>query len=335
MSGLRAQEIPNRGTEAPLFARESPIGTLEYRPGRGLSVGETGLTVGGYSSLFFVRDEGAPGQFTFNNLSLFLAWDPHPRIHGFAELELEHLVDVDTDGDVTGEHARFRVERAYEDFSLLEAVNLRVGKFLTPVGRWNVIHAQPLVWTTSRPLTSELLFDQNTTGGQLFGTFFDGGAAVTYRLIGQFVNQLEPRPQLVHQDRSAGTRIELTLADGLELGATYLAHRSDDREWHHLGGFDLLWQIDRLEVLSETALDEGERNQWGTFVQPVYEVFPRWYAVARYEHFNRRSREVELFDPGIAFRPYPTVVLKAEYLFADRRSTIARPGFKSSFSILF
>ena len=87
--------------------------------------------------------------------------------------------------------ATFVAERLYGDVNASDQVNLRLGKFLTPVGRWNVIHAQPLVWTTSRPLTTLLPFDAHTTGAMLFGSLLPDDTGVTYSVYGQFVNSLD------------------------------------------------------------------------------------------------------------------------------------------------
>ena len=128
----------------------SPIGRLTYTPGRGVHVGDTGVTLGGYSNLNLSRDDGGPGLLSLDDLSLFFVWDPHPRFHLFSELEFEDLVQVDDHGHVATDVWTFTAERLFADVALTDRLSLRVGKFLTPVGRWNVIHAQPLVWTTTR-----------------------------------------------------------------------------------------------------------------------------------------------------------------------------------------
>ncbi len=139
----------------PIFRRASPIGELAYTPGRGLQLGETGLTIGGYSNVTLTRDEGREAEGELDDLSFFIVGDPLPRLHIFAELEYEDAFTIDEDGDFSSPDDVFTAERLYADIAVADAVNLRTGIFLTPVGRWNVMHAAPLVWTTSRPLTTE------------------------------------------------------------------------------------------------------------------------------------------------------------------------------------
>lgn len=330
--------LPN-GAESPTLQLESPVGPLRYTLGRGLQVGDTPFTLGGYSNVNLVRDEGGPAQLKWDDLSFFVIAQPSPRFHLFSELEFEDLLEVDDHGRGGTSNSLFTVERLYGDASGSDEINLRVGKFLTPVGRWNVIHAQPLVWTTSRPLVTTLPFDNHVTGAMLFGSFFPTAGTVSYSLYGQFVNQFEPVEQPQPADRSAGARFEYTAPGGLSLGTSFFAftHRGD---WQQLAGLDTLWQHGRFELMGEFAYEAAPRDpgsQWGLYLQGVAEVVRRFYLVGRYEHFDQRmaAPEVNLFDLGLAYKPLPPLVLKAEYLIADHRAEEAPPGFKCSFAILF
>ena len=155
-------------------------------------------------------------------MSLFVIWDPTARIHLFSELECEDL-----------RHRRPRArrdqqristaERLYGDFTLCDALNVRVGKFLTPVGRWNVIHAQPLVWTTSRPLATLLPFDPHTTGAMLLGALDVPDGALSYALYGQFPTSSNRAWSRRLARRSVGSRLDYSAWGGWSIGASYLA----------------------------------------------------------------------------------------------------------------
>jgi hypothetical protein len=69
----------------------------------------------------------------------------------------------------------------------------------------------------------------------------------------------------------------------------------------------------------------------------VLRVLARTYLVGRYEHFDQRAPgpQVNLIVTGLAFKPVPYVVLKAEYLFADHVAQNSPPGVKTSVAILF
>src|SRR5439155_890461 len=187
------------------------------------------------------------------DLSLFFIWDPTKRLHLFSELD---VVEQD-EPDVA--RRTFQTARLYGDLAALDWLDLRVGKFLTPVGRWNLIHARPLVWTTSRPLVTELPFDRFTTGAMLFGSRFPGTGTLTYSLYGQFTDQFdaEPEPQAV--DRSVGGRLEYASLGGWSVGGSYLSF-TDAGRWRHLTGLDTLWQRGPLELMGEFAVQEPARG---------------------------------------------------------------------------
>jgi len=344
---------PSPGADTPVMSLPTRVGDLRYTPGRGLRVGDTGLTLGGYVATDLTRDEGGPARFTVEDAGLFFIWDPTPRLHLFSELDV-------VDQDEPAEPRRtFVTPRLYGDVAALDWLNLRVGKFLTPVGRWNLIYARPLVLTTSRPLVTELPFDPFTTGVMLFGSVFPRTGTLTYSVYGQVIDQFsaEPEPQPV--DRSVGGRLEYASLGGWSVGGSYLAFTAprvlpeegeaadrggaaagDGGGWRHLTGVDALWQRGPFEVMGEFAFQEparGAGRQWGLYVQPVAEVLPRFYLVGRYEHFEQPAPEpaVNIGVVGLAYKPWPFVVLKGEYLFADHRAEESPPGVRTSFTVLF
>lgn len=328
---------PVEGDGSTATRCESASASLSYIPGRGLHIGETGLVLGGYSSIDLVRDEGAPARLTLANVSLFVMFQLSERFSFFSEIEYENLFSIDTNGDAGSPDERFAAERLYVDFSFNDRLEVRAGKFLTPVGRWNVIHAQPLVWTTSRPLVTEVPFDKNTTGVMLSGNLFDG--RLGYDLFGQFTDELQAAPHGTRADRSGGARLTLDVAPGLSLGGTYVGFRSRN-EWFHLVGIDALWQRGPLEWMTEMTFDEGagaSGSQWGAYTQLAARILPRVYAVGRYEYFAARgaNRGLNQVVLGAAFRLRPYAIFKVEYQILDHSSPLTSAGFRSSFALLF
>jgi hypothetical protein len=329
-----------QGDSRPLFSLATGLGPLEYVPGRGLRVGDTGLSLGGYTSLNVERPDGGPGDAALDELSLFIVWNPVPRLHLFSELEGEDLLHVDDQGRSGTGQADFILERLYGNFALSDRFNLRLGQFLTPVGRWNLIHAQPLVWTTSRPLSTLLAFDTHTTGGMVYGTVVPQQPALTYAVYGQFFDSLDrPRDDTPKQSRSAGLRLDYALRSQISVGGSYVTWR-DHGEWDHVIGIDADWHNPHLELLSEAVVTapEGSRSQqWGLYVQAAVPLGGNIYLIGRYEHFAQRAPqpEINLLVPAFAYRPVPYAVFKLEYLFAGQFTTTSPPGLHSAFALLF
>lgn len=341
--------VPQRGSaeqlspvllgEEPIFRRSSPVGDITYTPGRGFRIGNTGLTLGGFAHLVDAHPEGEPAELELDDTSLFVIWDPHPRLHFFSEIEYGDVFRIDSKGNVGSPLDRLTVDRLYGDLLFNDLINLRAGIFRTPVGRWNVIHAPPLVWTTEQPLVTEQPFAPNLTGVMLFGSIFRSGGVLEYSLYDQFAGPLENNPDFEPADHSTGARLEYTADRGWSVGASYLAAKRNG-EWSHLGGLDFLWTHGRFELMAElTAVGErGGKGQGGGFVQTVFGVTDRIFLVQRFEHYVHAGdgpRHVNLITIGLAYRPFPAVVLKAEYLVTDKRDPEEPAGFYASIATLF
>ena len=121
-------------------------------------------------------------------------------------------------GDSGVDGARPVLERAYIDFAQSDALQLRLGKFLTPIGRWNQLHAAPLTWTTSRPLITEDTFPTNATGGMLRGVLPVMGDALEWSLF------VTPGEELFREagepsfERAYGVRLTQGFGPHLRLG---------------------------------------------------------------------------------------------------------------------
>ncbi len=333
-----APMAPVEASEKPLTSWSSRVGALTYTPGRGFRFGDTGLTLGGYSNLTLLRDEGKPARLSLEDLSLFVIYEPIQRLRFFSELEYADVFDVDDQGHVDSREESASVERMYLDVDVSDAVKLRGGIFLTPVGRWNLIHAAPLVWTTSRPLTTERAFDPNVTGVMLSGSLFPSSGTLTYDVFDQFAGPIEGNPDFDPADHSAGARVQYDADRGWSVGTSYVAALRDG-DWRHLAGLDALWSHRPLEIMAEAILDAGSGGapEWGFYVQPVLAVSERLALVFRYEHYAAAGSppQVNLMTTGFALRLLPTVVFKSEYQVVDRHTAVAPAGFRASIAVLF
>ena len=333
-----APMAPVEAGEQPIASWPTRIGALQYIPGRGLRFGDTGLTLGGYSNVTLNRDEGHQAHLTLDDVSLFVIFDPLPQLHFFSELEYADVFEINEHAQTYSPDESATVERLYLDVDVSDALKIRTGIFLTPVGRWNTIHAAPLVWTTSRPLTTEIPFDPNVTGVMVFGSFFPSGGTLTYNVFDQFAKPIEGNPNFDPAEHSDGVRLRYDDDRGWSVGASYVAALRHG-DWRQFFGLDALWSRRPLEVMAEAVMDAGfgDAPQWGLYVQPVLAVSERLALVARYEHFAASGPppQVNIMTAGVAFRLLPTVVLKAEYQVVDRHTAIAPAGFRSSIAVLF
>lgn len=327
--------------DAEALGVDTTIGRIEYHAGRGLRLGDTRITLGGFATADAERLEGGDSAGGVEGANFFLSFDPLPSVHLFSELETGELVGASSGRKGVGSNLRFGVERAYGDFGASDALNLRFGKFLTPIGRWNPVPAEPFVWTASEPLIVENVFDDAVTGAMLWGRAFAIPGALSYSLYGTFLDPLNPDPEAPPAKRSGGAYLEWASLGGWAVGASYFASEAPTGPWHHLGGVDALWRPDgRVELSGEAVFGEGTRENgalWGLYAQAVVETFDTLYAVGRYEHFDPAggSQAIDLYDVGLAWVPVYYFRLKVDYRFADHGGELAAPGLRSSLSLLF
>ncbi len=95
-----APMAPVEASEKPVASWSSAVGALSYTPGRGFRFGDTGLTLGGYSNLTLLRDEGKPARLSLKDLSLFVNYEPVQRLRFFSDLEYADVFDVDDQGHI-------------------------------------------------------------------------------------------------------------------------------------------------------------------------------------------------------------------------------------------
>jgi len=334
--------VDDTPSSAPVELGESPlltVGPVEYRPGRGLRLGDSGAVIGGFTNIKAEDARETGGEFALDRLNFFLIYDRYTRFHAVAELQMKDIFDADDEHAGTRDFA-FDVRRLFGDFVYSDALRLRAGTFLTEIGYWNLILADPLTWTTESPLIiEETFFQPTTTGLMLFGSDGVGSGQIQYELFSQFLQPLEDDPDLHPPDYTVGGRLEYNAGAAWLVGASYQSAVKNG-DWSHLGGLHAFWQGSQGELLGEFLYQAGNAlssSQWGAYLQGVYAFHPPFYLVGRYEHFDPMGDEktLNLFTAGWVYKPFPFMAVKIEYRFVDRHPEDDPAGLFSSVTTFF
>ena len=310
---------------------------------RGWQLPGTGFTLGGYATEDFTIKKHAPWALTTEDLSLFIGWEGTGKLKFFSELSLEDALVFKQPGVFSTRKSALAFERAYFDYTHSERLNFRLGKFLTPVGRWNLIHADPLVWTTSRPLVTDRPFPTYASGAMIYGTGTALGKEIDYSLYATNGPQIHDNARQDPFDSAYGLHLSYATPRSGQIGFSYanFTQRSAVAERKNLFGVDYLWSRDRYEFSGEAIYRFSSRGRlWdekGIFVQAVAPFSEKLYGIGRYEYFRRAGPlpGVNLWVAGLAFRITPTAVLKAEFVHGVNNEIHAPEGFFSSISVLF
>ena len=325
-------------------AAEQPASSAaHFQLERGWRLPGTGFTLGGYATQDFTKEKHAPWAFTTEDLSLFIGWEGTGKLKFFSELSLEDALTIKQPGKLTTHDRSLAFERAYFDYAQSEQLNFRLGKFLTPVGHWNLIHADPLVWTTSRPLITKRPFPTYATGAMVYGTGMALGKEIDYSLYATNSQEIRGNSKQDPFDSAYGLHLSYATPRSGQIGFSYanFTQKSAAAERKNLLGVDYLWSRDRFELSSEAIYRfSGQSHAWdekGVFIQAVAPLSEKLYSVGRYEYFRQAGPlpGVSLWVAGLAFRITPTAVLKAEFVHGVNNQIHAPEGFFSSISILF
>ena len=104
------------------------------------------FTLGGYGEMHANFGEGkSADQFDIHRLIIYLGYDFNDWIKFHSETEIEHAFVSDGSG------GELSLEQAYVDFLLSDALNVRVGRILTPLGIVNKKHEPPTFNGVERP----------------------------------------------------------------------------------------------------------------------------------------------------------------------------------------
>jgi hypothetical protein len=337
-------------------AAETSWESASYSLGQGLSFPQQRLTLGGYLDLHIADLEQQDWNLSLRALSLFVSKSLHNRWHFFSELELGDGVGISEDG-ITSKDAEVDLERLYLDYRESREFTLRVGKYLTPVGRWNLIHAAPLVWTPDRPLTTAAGFARHATGLMLYGDTDLGSNSLDYSLYADDSEHLDPtqeKERAFEDDRTGlspsnafewavGARLVYHFADDTaQFGLSYLRSQMEDLDYvTDLFGADLYWNVGSMEFSFEgiyrKSPGQDEPDVYGGFVQAVLPLTKHLYFVGRHENYRAAIQEdTALIDClGLTYRPNWAISLKLEYRGGSNNEILAPSGWLGSLAILF
>lgn len=321
----------------PVFAEEASAASLW-----------SGFRLGGYSSagVTLHRDENA--EAAINEVSLLLTWSGDSRWSFFGELELERPLSWNDDRKFHSKESHLDLERLYLDYNISENMNLRLGRFLTPNSRWNLLHASPLVWTSTRPLATYRLFPTGTNGLMLHGSVPVNDYAVDYMLFAEMLEDQEKDNLDLPFEHVRGAR--LALSKQWNFGVSLLSFEEKDikalggqDKTYRMLGLDFIKQLGKVELSGEgfaRFTSNGGDGGSGAYLQTAVPLnalgLNNWYWLTRLETLQRpKEGSSERWLTGATWRVKPTQLLKLEFAGGSGNQPEAPRGFIASYAFLF
>ena len=302
-----------------------------------------GFNLGGYASAGITIPRAQEAGAAINEISLILTWQNESRLSFFGEIELERPLAWSDDTKFSHKEGHLDLERLYFDYNLAEKVNFRAGRFLTPNSRWNLLHASPLVWTSTRPLATSLLFPTGTNGAMLFGALPFMNGAFEYKLFGELLEDQEQDGDELQFEHVRGARF--SFKNQSDIGVSLLSFREIglNAASYRMLGLDFVTHVKGIEISSEAFQRFNTENKdggSGAYLQtavPLSTVgLNDWYWTTRLESFQRPDEgSYERWLLGAAWRVKPTQLLKLEFTGGSGDQPEAPRGFLASFALFF
>ena len=134
-----------------------------------------GFDIGGYGEIHANFNQGSDkDQIDIHRFVLDFNYDFEDWIRFRSELEVEHAFISDDDGEIS-------LEQFYVDFMFHDKLNLRIGRFLTPLGIINQRHEPPLFYGVERPNVDKVIIP-TTWSSDGVGIFGNVTRSLTYEL---------------------------------------------------------------------------------------------------------------------------------------------------------
>ena len=286
-----------------------------------------------------------------HRIVLFTDFQISDKLKLVTETELEHALRKKAGSTFTSDGVKFKLEQAYLEYGINDHLTAKAGLILVPAGVINETHEPTTFYGVERPNVEKNIIPTTWTElGVGVTKVYDSGL----QLDAMLHSGLDIKGGSIRDGRSnyqfeefksnseswaVTTRAKYTGLAGIELAGS-LQYQSDldsavsgnqdailatTHGVYRNGGFQFIglasyWDID-------VSGDAGE--QWGYYLEPSYAwdtaigkvgVFGR-YSQYEYSAGGAKNREVTEMNAGVNYWINDNLVVKADYLTADRKDT--------------
>lgn len=310
----------------------------EYQLGKGVQVGSLPFYLGGYFSVDY-RNLDGENRYRVDDLAI-LGYGSYEKLSYMLELEFKEFYVETHKNDMVEikKDTNLHAERVYIDYNFNENYMLRVGKYNSSIGFWNLLPVNVLRETTSNPVSSNILFPKFTTGLNAAYSSYDSGEFKIDVML-QNNEDIDDEYNNYKIDNHYGFGISYEKDDfTLKFNSGYF-HKTKDEIPNNLYYFLISsrYESEKFQILTEIgsqkSKDEFTTNFAG-YIQGVYRFTEEHLGVVRVESYDDVSTNTNdnLAIFGYTYRPLYPIAIKTEYQF---HSISKQNQFLFSFSVLF
>ncbi len=282
----------------------------DYTLGQGKKINDY-ITLGGYFSAEYEHSNDTK-KFAVEDTALMAYGEITQNISYLVEFESSNMYLRDFEAKSEHRYKNFDVERMYVDAKYNEYLQLRAGKFLTPIGYWNQTPINVLRESTSNPYVATYLYPKLVSGGMLYGDIY-GTNNLKYQLFAQNNRDIDEGYNNILADSFNGVNIKYQNDDSelwLGGGKYKKMHISDE---YGVASVGAKYSTRVFKIFSEAAISKNNTETLrGMYVQGEYKVAAKHKFVTRYEYYDDKASRTNLLMMGWSYRPVYPVSLKGE-----------------------
>lgn len=202
----------------------------------------------GYLSFEYIKGQDqsdlVDGSFRNSQFGLIFSDKIAPRIDYAAEFRFK-------------EESRIELEQAWVGFNLSNLMNFKLGLYIVPFGKYNLINRPNQTMLINAPLIVEKMFPpswrdmgvqlEGRAGNIFYSGYWGNGLFESENLGGS--QQFEDN----NLNKAKGARLGVTLSQSLEVAFSYYRGKYDEENERDLilEGIDLIWSSEGFQILSE------------------------------------------------------------------------------------
>jgi len=312
-----------------------------YNLGEGVQVGSLPLYLGGYLSLEYQKREHVK-NYQVDEIA-FLMYGTKEKFSYLLELEYNDLytrTETKTENiSSTESDTQLHLERVYLDYNYNENYKLRIGKYNSPVGFWNLLPINIFRDTSSSPISTEIIYPEFTTGLNLsYSSYKDSEIQIDVML--QQSEGLEEYYNNYNLDSHYA--LGFTYAKDyytLKLNTGYF-HKHESSATNRNLYYALIsakYETEDYKLLTEVGSQKSKEHfttRYAAYIQGSYNFTYQHTAILRVESYENTSIDFQndIAILGYTYRPLYPVAIKTEI---QLHSNHDDSNFLCSLSVLF
>ncbi|SFP29961.1 porin [Hydrogenimonas thermophila] len=310
----------------------------DYQLGEGLKVSDFPVYVGGYFSIDY-KHENDYDRYRIDDLAI-LSYGKKDKFSYMAEFEFKELYvkEYDQNTSTTEHNSKFHIERLYIDYTINDNYSIRVGKYNSPIGYWNLMPINVLRETTSSPVSTYIIFPKFTTGVTLKYQNYES-ETLDVEFLAQQNEDIDDEYNNYKIDEHYGVSVEYE-KDTFSLkfnGGYFHLNKSQIESSRYYAMLSAQIERERYQILCEIGRQYSNNlvsTPYALYLQGLYYFNDHNIGVLRFESYKDKvmNKDDEIVIFGYTYRPLYPVALKAEY---QIHSEEANDKLLFSFSVLF